>query len=105
MNGFEVDHERLATEVTNAFSIADALDAAVDAGLAAQRMSEDAFGVLCVGMVPPSQIVQTSGVAALKAEARAYEALALNLRNTVADYEAADAAAAARQHNFLRRMV
>lgn len=104
MNGFEVDLDRLDAEVSNAFAVADAIDAGVDAGLAAQKMSEDAFGLLCLAMVPPSQVVQGAAVAALKAEARAYEALAMNLRNAATDYATADAAAASKLRVILGRL-
>lgn len=104
MDEFSVDPVRLAAEVGNVFAVSDELDGAVSAGLAAQGMSQTAFGLLCIAMVPPSQTVQTAAVAALRAEAGAYEAVALNLRRTVADYEAADAASAARNRGLLGRL-
>ena len=96
MDSFTVDPVRLADEVGEVFAVSDELDGAVSAGLAAQSMSQRAFGLLCVGMVPPSQTVQSAAVAALQAEAAAYEAVAMNLRNAVTDYEAADASSRAK---------
>ncbi|MBW8763951.1 MAG: hypothetical protein JF592_15440 [Microbacterium sp.] len=90
MEGFEVDYERLAAEVSDLFVASDGLAEAVDGGIAAQQMSENAFGLLCIAMVPPSQLVQSIAVSALKAEAAAFEAAAMNLRNTAIDYETAD---------------
>ncbi|MBT0994539.1 hypothetical protein KIN34_09600 [Cellulomonas sp. DKR-3] len=104
MDEFTVDLARLAAEVGDVFAVAGEVDAAVSAGLAAQTMSQTAFGLLCVAMVPPSQTVQTAAVTALRAEAAAYEAVAMNLRNAVTDYEIADTASAAR-HRALRGRV
>lgn len=100
----EVDYYRLSGQAGELFTIADALDQAVSAGLAAQEMSQQAFGLLCIGMVPPAQLVQTAAVAALKAEAAAYEAAAMNLRNGAADYEATDTKSAMAYRNLMGRM-
>lgn len=104
MDGFEVDYEKLAADAPDLFAASDGLDDAVSAGLAAQEMSERAFGLLCIGMVPPAQIVQHAAVAALKAEAAAFAAAAMNLRNTAADYAETDAASARRHGELLRRI-
>jgi hypothetical protein len=104
MDEVEVDYERLAAEVSNVFAASDALGEAVDAGLAAQEMSQNAFGMLCVMMVPPSQLVQHVAVSALKAEAAAYEAAAMNLRNTAADYETTDMISAMAHLALARRI-
>lgn len=100
----EVDYDKLAGEVTEVLAASDALDEAVSAGLAAQRMTNDAFGLLCVMMVPPAQLVQTIGSAALAAEAKAYEAAATNLKNTAADYESTDTASAMAYRAILGRI-
>lgn len=104
MDEVEVDYDRLAAEVTNVFAVSDALGEAVGAGLAAQEMSENAFGVLCLMMVPPSQLVQHAAVAALTAEAAAYEAAAMNLRNTAIDYETTDTKSATAHLELARRI-
>lgn len=105
MDGFEVDYARLAGEVGDLFAASDGLAEAVSAGIAAQQMSENAFGLLCIGMVPPSQMVQSIAVTALQAEAAAFEAAAENLRNTAIDYESADAASARRHLEALGRIL
>lgn len=94
MDEVEVDYDTLGAEAADLFAVSDALGEALAAGLAAQKMSENAFGALCIMMVPPSQLVQTSAVAALNAEASAYEAAAMNLRNSATDYETTDTASA-----------
>jgi len=104
MDEVEVDYGKLAGEAAHVFTAADALGEAVDAGIAAQEMSQNAFGILCVAMVPPSQLIQSVAVTALKAEAAAYEAAAMNLRNTAIDYEMADTASANGHRELLRRI-
>lgn len=103
-DGFELDPGRLTAEVSDLFGVSDQLDGAVSAGLAAQEMSERAFGLLCVAMVPPSVTAQSAAVAALRAEAAAYEAVAMNLRNALTDYETVDSAAAARFREIQGRL-
>ncbi|MFT4157000.1 MAG: type VII secretion target [Microbacterium sp.] len=103
IDGFEVDYDQLAADAPDLFAASDALSDAVSAGLAAQEMSENAFGLLCVAMVPPSQMVQRIAVTALKAESAAFEAAAMNLRNTAIDYETADATSAKCHRELLGR--
>lgn len=104
MDGFEVDYGRLAEDVSDLFAVSDGINEAVGAGLAAQEMSERAFGLLCMGMVPPAQLVQHAAIAALKAEAAAFEAAAMNLRNTAIDYEATDMASMINHNTIMMKV-
>jgi len=105
MQGFEVDYDALAAEVAEVLAAGDELKGAVDAGLAAQEMSQNAFGLLCMMMVPPVQGAQAAAVAALTAEAAAFDAAGENLRNTAADYEMTDLASAVRYRAMRGKLV
>lgn len=90
MSEVAVDIDQLHTGAGEVGEVARGVRGAADAGSSAQRMSDDAFGLLCLGMVPPSQIAQTSAVIAINAIAGSIEETATAVSESASDYDTSD---------------
>lgn len=90
MTEVAVDVDQLRTGGIEVDTAAQGVRDAANAGGSAQRMSDDAFGLLCLSMVPPAQIAQTSGVVAINAIAAAIEKTATAVSDSASDYDTSD---------------
>lgn len=104
MNDFEVDVDALTAGASAVREAAAGLDEAAQAGSSAQQMSERAFGLLCVMMVPPSNLAQTAAGVALRAIAGAVSATAESTAAAADQYHETDLGAS-RVYTRLMRSV
>ncbi|WP_261166469.1 type VII secretion target [Microbacterium sp. Marseille-Q6965] len=90
MSDFEADIEGIRQGAAAVRGAASGLDDAAQAGASAQKMSERAFGLLCVMMVPPSNLAQTAAGGALRALASAVSATAESATAAADQYDEVD---------------